>query len=156
MTERTPLSGWERNVLWIVFTILIAGWWGILGVLLKWRIGAPAVVFATLNIVLTLRFAVRVAGKRSANFQRLFVLLAQMTGVWFPIAVISLPVLLFGGFYISACLAYLMGPAYFRSPHGAVVMYALTVSIGMSGAALLSVFAARRRLLASEAATRLP
>jgi hypothetical protein len=145
MPNKQALNWWERNVLWVVSAVLIAGWWGILGFWLNWQLDSGVVWFATLNSVLTLRFAVGVANRRFEAAYGLFALVARITAVWLPIAFAGLVPLVFFSFLSSSVLCDTLpfGEKQFRW----ATIHALTVSAGTGAVAFLTIYKHRGRLL---------
>jgi energy-coupling factor transporter transmembrane protein EcfT len=157
MSQQTSLNWWERNVLWLIFTLLIAGGWGILGDFCDWTLDPRVVWFATLNIVLTIRFAVGIASKQSPEFHSLFVLVAQITGVWVPVILFCLLPLIFVSFFVSA-MVWNVNPFhgnsekhfYYATTHAGIV------GVGTSAVALLTIYLNRRRLLTAPSHPKIP
>ncbi len=148
MREQNAISGWDRTVLWIVVTILIAGWWGVFGALFHWKTDAWLLWLATLNIVLTLRWFAARREKHSPQFRYTFAVVARITAAWFPAAFASLVPILFVSGPISTIAAsthvhHLSG----RSASSVWTIHALVVSGGVAVTALLALFLKRHKLL---------
>ena len=145
MRDKAAISGWDRFVFWVVITVLIAGWWGVLGALFHWKTDAWLLWLAMLNIVLTVRWFATRMEKRSPKFRYTFAAVARITATWFPAALASLITMVFVGCLVESMaqqhLSYKVNDPKFW------VVHAATVTAGTSIVALLALFLKRHRLL---------